>query len=85
MSVKKHKESKHQGIRYPCDECQYAAQTSYNLKRHKELKHSVIYMSGSPMLLQTDRDKIFRMDTTENYDNLDFKITYLLSDTSSLS
>jgi len=28
--LKKHKESKHEGVRYPCDECEFAATTAGN-------------------------------------------------------
>ena len=41
-SLKRHKESKHEGIRYPCDQCGYAATTVSNLKQHKESKHEGI-------------------------------------------
>ena len=38
-SLKKHKESKHEGIRYPCDQCDYSATHISNLKKHKKRKH----------------------------------------------
>ena len=38
----RHKETKHEGIRYPCDECKYAAKRVFDLKRHKEYKHEGI-------------------------------------------
>ena len=38
-TLKQHKESKHKGIRYPCDQCIYAATMEKDLKRHKERKH----------------------------------------------
>ena len=37
--LKRHKESKHEGIRYPCDQCEYAATRVSSLKQHKESKH----------------------------------------------
>ena len=37
-----HKKSKHEGIRYPCDQCDHAAITLANLKHHKESKHEGI-------------------------------------------
>ena len=40
--LKMHKESKHEGIRYPCDQCDYAASMAKDLKRHKESKHEGI-------------------------------------------
>ena len=40
-SLKKHKESKHDKIRYPCDLCDYAATQRSSLKEHKEYKHQV--------------------------------------------
>ena len=30
---------KHEGVRYPCDKCDYAATLASNLKRHIENKH----------------------------------------------
>ena len=41
-NLKRHKESKHEGIRYPCPECNYVAQTAWKLKIHKESKHEGI-------------------------------------------
>ena len=40
--LKKHKEAKHEGIRYPCDQCEFAATSMSNLKVHKEAKHEGI-------------------------------------------
>ena len=37
--LKQHKESKHEGVRYPCDECEYSANRLANLKMHKQSKH----------------------------------------------
>ena len=37
--LKVHKESKHEGIRYPCDLCKYVATEQTNFKRHKKSKH----------------------------------------------
>ena len=40
--LKRHKEAKHEGIRYPCDQCEFAATRISLLKRHKEAKHEGI-------------------------------------------
>ena len=37
--MKKHKRSKHEGIKYPCDQCEYASTSTTNSKQHKESKH----------------------------------------------
>ena len=37
--LKVHRESKHEGVRYPCNECEFAATAAFVLKRHKESKH----------------------------------------------
>ena len=37
--LKQHKEAKHEGIRYPCDECEYITAYAAELKRHKKSKH----------------------------------------------
>ena len=37
--LKRHKESMHEGVRYPCDECDYTATGFHNLKRHIRSKH----------------------------------------------
>ena len=34
IDLKKHIESKHKGVRYPCLKCVYAATTAGSLKRH---------------------------------------------------
>ena len=39
-----HRELKHEGIRYHCDQCNYVATLSSSLKRHKKSKHkSIVY------------------------------------------
>ena len=38
-ALKKHVESKHKGVRYPCSKCKYAATTASELKKHVESKH----------------------------------------------
>ena len=37
--LKKHVESIHEGVRYPCKQCEYAATQAGDLKRHVESKH----------------------------------------------
>ena len=37
--VKKHIKYKHEGVRYPCDQCEFAAITADSLRRHIEIKH----------------------------------------------
>ena len=39
MSVINHIGSKHKGVRYPCDKCEYAATTARDMKRHIKIKH----------------------------------------------
>ena len=38
-TLKRHKKNISQGLRYPCDKCDYIATKSGNLKTHKETKH----------------------------------------------
>ena len=38
-SLKRHKESIHEGVRYSCDKCDYKATILNNLKRHIKGKH----------------------------------------------
>jgi len=38
-NLKKHVESKHEGVRYPCSHCEHAATNAYNLKKHVKSKH----------------------------------------------
>ena len=37
--LNKHKEEDHEGIRYPCDKCEFAATLPDVLKRHKREVH----------------------------------------------
>ena len=39
--LKRHKETKHEGVRYTCDLCDYAATRKDKLKVHKAKKHLV--------------------------------------------
>ena len=41
-ALKHHKKAKHEGIRYPCDQCEYSATQVGTLKKHKEAKHEGI-------------------------------------------
>ena len=41
-AVYKHSKSKHEGVRYPCDQCNYAANQLAHLKKHKENIHEGI-------------------------------------------
>ena len=38
-SLKEHVESIHEGVRYPCDQCDYKATQKGSLKRHKKSNH----------------------------------------------
>ena len=40
--LKMHKASKHYGVRFPCNECDYSATLLSSLRRHKESKHEGI-------------------------------------------
>ena len=55
--LKSHKESKHHGIRYPCDKCEFAAPTAYNDKKLKELKHEGVRYPWIQCYLPFDFDK----------------------------
>ena len=41
-SLKRHIETKHEGIRYPCDLCEFSATRPSDLKTHKDSKHEGI-------------------------------------------
>ena len=38
-NLRRHVETKHEGVRYPCDQCDYKATREDKLKRHKENRH----------------------------------------------
>ena len=38
-SFNNHSKYKHEGVRYPCDQCEYSATTVSNIKKHIECKH----------------------------------------------
>ena len=37
--IKTHQESKHEGLRYSCNQCDYQAMEPRSLKRHQQYKH----------------------------------------------
>ena len=39
--LRRHVESKHEGVRYPCNKCEYAATQAGGLKRHTKRKHNL--------------------------------------------
>lgn len=39
MTLKRHRESVHEGIRYPCEECDHRASTTWKLRAHIKKKH----------------------------------------------
>ena len=39
FSIKTHIQSKHEGIKYPCNQCDYRATTQSNFQRHIQSKH----------------------------------------------
>ena len=39
-NLRVHKEQEHEGIRYPCDECEYVGARKLNLTAHKNAAHS---------------------------------------------
>ena len=38
-NLQRHVQAKHEGVKYPCDECDYRATTRGNLRLHKGAKH----------------------------------------------
>ena len=38
-TLRKHKQSKHEDIKFPCDKCEYVAPRKNTLKQHKESMH----------------------------------------------
>ena len=38
-NLKEHRESIHEGVRYPCDQCDYKASQKESLKTHRKSKH----------------------------------------------
>jgi len=41
MSLHDHKKSKHEGVKFYCDQCEYWTAYLRNLKAHKERKHEI--------------------------------------------
>ena len=41
-SLDRHKRSVHEGIKYPCNQCEYLASRKEHLDRHKRLVHEGI-------------------------------------------
>ena len=56
--LKIHKESKHKGVRYPCNKCEYAASTAKYLIIHKESKHEGIRYPCSECEFATDEGNL---------------------------
>ena len=46
FSLKRHSQSKHEGVRYPCDQCEFASTDSSYLKKHKRSKHKDGHVSA---------------------------------------
>ena len=67
--MKRHKEPKHEGIRYPCDQCEYTATQNGNLKSHKKEKHSeattVIIQNNTTILKRKVYVRIEKLDHSE--------------------
>ena len=53
-SYLKHIESKHEGVRCPCDKCEYAATEAGSLKRHIKSKHKGV-IQGVPKNMRLGR------------------------------
>ena len=49
-NLKKHREIKHEGICYPCDQCDYNATEARALIKHREAKHKDIETDESPYI-----------------------------------
>ena len=47
--TKVHKASKHEGVRYQCNECEFAGSTAGLLKHHKESNHHDTHASNLSM------------------------------------
>ena len=54
-NLKKHKKVKHEGIRYPCDQCEDTFSYIYTLKQHKEAKHEMLRYSCDQCIITFSR------------------------------
>ena len=54
INLQRHKRDKHLGITHKCDQCQYVSRRGYELKRHKDGKHSKLVNSKSTKKINTD-------------------------------
>lgn len=48
-ALKYHVQAVHQGIKYPCDQCEFSATSTSYLKKHKEVKHNVPKFKAAAM------------------------------------
>ena len=56
QSLKIHQQSKHEGVRYVCNQCEYSATTRGDLKRHQESLHEgVLYSCDQCKYTATER------------------------------
>ena len=60
-SSKRYLESKHEGVRYPCDKCEYDVTISCHMKEHFESKHDgVRYPSDKSKYAATEAGSLKR-------------------------
>ena len=69
-SLKHHIKTIHEGVRYHCDQCNYAATSSGNLNRHKRRRHENRGITNDPHdsedCMDTDTEKEAQGDREEN-------------------
>ena len=84
LSLKRHKESVHDGVRYSCDSSEYKATTLSHLKTHKEVIHDGVryscdscdYRATALNSLKTHRESIHD-GVRYSCDGCDYKATQL--------
>ena len=61
-----HKELKHYGIKYDCDQCEYKLSNKQALKRHRDSKHSSIDTTGGIEKLDAEINQMMHKTARKN-------------------
>jgi len=72
-NLKAHRNAKHLGVKYPCDQCNYKASYSNHLRQHKRVKHEGVNFPCELCLFSTSQKSKLKLHMREKHGDLNQK------------
>ena len=75
-NLKRHKQSVHEGVKYPCNKCEYQATTKGALQRHQKSEHEGVKYSCNQCEYQAKEQDSLKRHQQSNHESVKYSCNH---------